>query len=59
MTRARKSPARAGLSKACHPEGLSPRDLPACYALKDFPQPQPPVDWGFVTENPAPRKSST
>ena len=29
------------------------------YALKDLPQPQPPVDCGFVTENPAPRKSST
>ena len=30
------------------------------YALNDFPQPQlPPVALGFVTENPAPRKSST
>ncbi len=39
--------------------GSVPIRVFASYALKLFPQPQPPVALGFVTENPAPRKSST
>ena len=47
-----KSPAIAGLFES-HCESRA-------YALNDFPHPQlPPVAFGFVTENPAPRKSST
>ncbi len=44
-----KSPACAGLD-------FSPL---VDYAWNDFPQPQPPLEFGLVTENPAPRKSST
>jgi len=44
------------------PRGRGASRLPpeiSSYAWNDFPQPQLPVEFGFSTEKPAPRKSST
>ena len=45
--------------KAPLSRGFDPDPENLFYAWNDFPQPHPPDALGFVTENPAPRKSST